>query len=151
MVMNDEKNHNAVRLLLDSSIVSEEVKGLLTDKIFLSQNNDILIDLAKLVFIADSIDIENDQIIARKSVITKKEPNIPIDDVLYRYLLKIKHDTLTDSDILKLKELQKYRSYLKLYQLLNLAMDQKTKIKKINNNASLKMSLTELEEFLNND
>jgi hypothetical protein len=151
MVINDEKTNNALQLILNSSIVTDEVKELLRDTSFLEQNDGIIINLARLIFLADSISIGNNEIVVRKSVTKQQEPKIDIENIIYRYLLKIKHDTIIDADISKLNELKQYKSYQKLYQLLNLAMDQKTKVKKVPNDNGLKMTLANLEMFLNND
>ncbi|MFC2073786.1 hypothetical protein ACFLR3_00900 [Campylobacterota bacterium] len=150
MVAKDEKLYDAKHILLESFRVSDSVKELLKENNFLEQNKDIVLNLARLLFLADSIDIEGDEIIARKRVTRQKEPEIPVDDVIYRYLLKIKHDTLSEADISKLNELQQFLSYSKLHQLLSLAIDQKVKVKKIHDDSSLKMSISELEVFLKN-
>ena len=147
---NEEKINDAYELLISSFRVEDEVKNILKEKAFLEQNPDIIINLARLLFLVDSIAIEDSEIVARKSVSRIKEPKIPIDDVIYKYLLKLKHDTLSDADISKLNELQQYPSYLTLYNLLNTAIDQKVKVQKIDNLMDLKMSLTDLDTFLKN-
>jgi len=147
---NEEKINDAYELLMSSFRVEDEVKNILKERAFLEQNPDIIINLARLLFLVDSIVIEDSEIVARKSVSRIKEPKIPVDDIIYKYLLKLKHDTLSDADISKLNELQQYPSYLTLYNLLNTAIDQKVKVQKIDNLIDLKMSLADLETFLKN-
>jgi hypothetical protein len=151
MVTQEEKFNDAYNLILSSIRVSEEVKNLLKEGLFLEENQGLVLDLAKLLFLVDSIEIENDEIVARKKVSRIKEPVIPIDNIIYRYLLKIKYDKLYDTDILKLNELQQYPSYATLYKLLNLAIDQKVKIKQVLNDANFKMSISSLEVFLHDE
>jgi len=150
MVDNDEKYNDAYELLMSSARVTYEVKNLLKEKLFLDQNPDLIVNLARLLFLVDEIGIEKDEIVARKSVSIIKEPNIPVDKIIYSYLVKIKHDTLSENDILKLNELQEYPSYLKLYQLLTMAMEQKVKIQKNNNMEEFKLSIDALEVYLSN-
>ena len=147
----EEKVNDAYELLMSSFRVDEEIKSLLQKKAFLEQNPDIIINLARLLFLVDSITIEKNEIVARKSVTRIIEPEIPIDTVIYKYLIKIKYDTLSSTDIEKLNELQQYPSYLTLYNLLKTAIDQKVKVQKITNDVDLKMSITGLETFLKND
>lgn len=147
---NKEKDNDAYELLMSSFRVDEEVKNLLKEKAFLEQNPSIIINLARLLFLVDSIVIEDNEIVARKSVSRIEEPKIPVDNVIYQYLVKIKYDTLSSTDISKLNELQQYPSYLTLYNLLNTAIDQRVKVQKIDNLMDLKMSLTDLETFLKN-
>lgn len=151
MVTQEEKFNDAYNLILSSIRVSKEVKNLLKERLFLEENQGLVLELAKLLFLVDSISIENDEIVARKKVSRIKEPAIPIDDIIYRYLLKIKYDKLYDTDILKLNELQQYPSYTTLYTLLNLAIDQKVKIKQVLNDANFKMSIGALEVFLRDE
>lgn len=151
MVEGDEKYNDSYELLMGSTRVTDEVKNLLKDKLFLEQNPEIVLNLARLLFLVDKIDIEKDEIVASRTVITIKEPDIPIDKVIYQYLLKIKHDTLSQNDISKLNELQQYPSYLRLYNLLKRAIDQKVKIQKINDLENFKLSINELEVFLKDE
>ncbi len=150
MVTNEETYFDAYALLLESFRVSEEVKNILKEEPFLEQNPNIVMELAKLLFLVDSIEIENNEIVARKKVSRINEPKIPVDDIIYRYLIKIKYDKLSDTDIMKLNELQQYPSYLLLYKLLSLSIDQNVKIKQVDNDVDLKLSINELEAFLNN-
>ncbi len=150
MVTNEETYFDAYALLLESFRVSEEVKNILKEEAFLEQNPNIVMELAKLLFLVDSIEIENNEIVARKKVSRINEPKIPVDDIIYRYLIKIKYDKLSDTDIMKLNELQQYPSYLLLYKLLSLSIDQNVKIKQVDNDVDLKLSINELEAFLNN-
>ena len=145
-----EKVNDAYELLMSSFRVDEEVKSLLQEKAFLEQNPDIIISLARLLFLVDSIVIEKNEIVARKSVSRITEPEIPVDAVIYQYLIKIKYDTLSGTDIEKLNELQQYPSYVTLYNLLRTAIDQKVKVQKVTNDVDLKMSINDLETFLNN-
>ena len=145
-----EKVNDAYELLMSSFRVDEEVKNLLKEKVFLEQNPDIIINLARLLFLVDSIEIEDNKIVARKSVSRIEEPKIPVDDVIYQYLVKLKYDTLSGADISKLSELKQFPSYLTLYKLLSTAIDQKVKVQKIDNDSDLKMSLVDLETFLKN-
>lgn len=151
MVIKEEKYEDAYALLLESFQVSQEVKNLLKEKAFLEQNEGLILELARLLFLADSIDIENDKIVVKKKVSRIEEPVIPVDDIIYRYLIKIKYDKLSDTDISKLNELQQYPSYIQLHKLLSLAIDQRVKIKQVEHDTSLKMSIHELEVFLNNE
>lgn len=151
MVIKEEKYEDAYALLFESFLVSQEVKDLLKEKAFLEQNEGLVLELARLLFLADSIEIDDNEIVVRKKVSRKKEPIIPVDDVIYRYLVKIKYDKLSDSDIIKLNELQQYPSYVQLHKLLSLSIDQKVKVKQIKNDTGLKMSINELEAFLNNE
>ena len=148
MVEGDEKYNDSYELLLSSSRVTDEVKKLLKEKLFLEQNPDIVLNLARLLFLVDGIAIEKDEIVARRTVSIIKEPDIPIDKVINQYLLKIKYDTLSRNDIDKLNELQQYPSYLRLYTLLKKAIDQKVKIQKIDDLERLKLSIELLEVFL---
>lgn len=147
---NEEKINEAYELLMSSFRVDDKVKNLLKEKAFLEQNPEIILNLARLLFLVDVIEIEDNEIVARKIVSRIEEPKIPVDDVIYKYLLKLKHDTLSGADISKLSELQQYPSYLTLYKLLSAAIDQKVKIQKIDNDSDLKMSLIDLEIFLKN-
>lgn len=151
MVIKEEKYEDAYALLLESFRVSQEVKNLLNEKAFLEQNEGLILELARLLFLADSIDIENDEIVVRKKVSRIEEPVIPVDDIIYRYLIKIKYDKLSGTDISKLNELQQYPSYIQLHKLLSLAIDQRVKIKQVEHDTSLKISIHELEVFLNNE
>jgi len=148
MVEGDEKHNDSYELLMSSTRVTDEVKNLLKEKLFLEQNPEIVLNLARLLFLVDEINIEKDEIVARRRVSIIKEPNIPVDKVIYQYLVKIKHDTLSQNDISKLNELQQYPSYLRLYTLLKKAIDQKVKIQKIDNLENFKLSIGELEVFL---
>ena len=150
MVVKEEKYEDAYALLFESFRVSQEVKNLLMEKSFLEQNEGLILELARLLFLADSIEIENDEIVVRKKVSRIEEPVIPIDDIIYRYLIKIKYDKLSDTDISKLNELQQYPSYILLHKFLSLAIDQRVRIENIEHDPSLKMSITELEAFLYN-
>lgn len=149
MVM-EEKYNDAYSLLLESSRVSQEIKDLISNQEFLDQNQNIIIDLARLLFLADSIEIYDNEIIVKKTVSKIQEPNIPVNDIIYRYLIKIKYDKLLENDILKLNELQQYPSYSRLYKLLTLAIDQTVQIKQIENDNDFKLSIDELEVFLKN-
>ncbi|WP_152184896.1 hypothetical protein [Sulfurimonas indica] len=150
MVIKEESYEDAYALLFESFKVSQEVKNLLKEKGFLEQNQGIVLELARLLFLADAIEINNNEIIARKTISRIKEPVIPINDIIYRYLIKIKYDTLSEADILKLNELQQYPSYSRLYKLLTLAIDQTVQIKQIENDNNFKLSIDELEVFLKN-
>lgn len=149
MVM-EEKYNDAYSLLLESSRVSQEIKDLISNQEFLDQNQNIIIDLARLLFLADSIEIYDNEIIVKKTVSKIQEPNIPVNNIIYKYLIKIKYDKLLENDILKLNELQQYPSYSKLYKLLTLAIDQTVQIKQIENDNDFKLSIDELEVFLKN-
>ena len=146
----EEKYNDAYSLLLESSRVSQEIKDLISNQEFLDQNQNIIIDLARLLFLADSIEIYDNEIIVKKTVSKIQEPNIPVNDIIYRYLIKIKYDKLLENDILKLNELQQYPSYSRLYKLLTLAIDQTVQIKQIENDNDFKLSIDELEVFLKN-
>jgi len=146
----EEKANDAYELLMSSFRVDEEVKSLLQEKAFLEQNPDIIINLARLLFLVDSIIIEKNEIVARKSVARITEPEIPVDDIIYKYLIKIKYDTLSKTDIERLNELKQYPSYVTLYNLLRQAIDQKVKVQKVTNDVDLKMSIIDLETFLSN-
>jgi len=148
MVEGDEKYNDSYELLMGSTRVTDEVKNLLKEKLFLEQNPEIVLNLARLLFLVDEIGVDKNEIVARRRVSTIKEPNIPIDKIIYRYLVKIKHDTLSPNDVSKLNELQQYPSYLRLYNLLKRAIDQKVKIQKIDNLEKLKLSINTLEVFL---
>lgn len=147
----DEKFYDSFELIMSSMRVSDNVKELLKQKPFVEQNLDIIYNLARLLFLVDVIDIEENEIVARKKVSLIKEPKIPVNDIIYKYLLKIKHDTLSANDIIKLNELQQYSSYQTLHKLISLAIDQKVKVKRISDDQGLKMTLDELEVFLKND
>ena len=149
MVM-EEKYNDAYSLLLESSRVSQEIKDLISNQEFLDQNQNIIIDLARLLFLADSIEIYDNEIIVKKTVSKIQEPNIPVNNIIYKYLIKIKYDKLLENDILKLNELQQYPSYSRLYKLLTLAIDQTVQIKQIENDNDFKLSIDELEVFLKN-
>ena len=146
----EEKYDDAYSLLLESSRVSQEIKDLINNQEFLDQNQNIIIDLARLLFLADSIEIYDNEIIVKKTVSKIQEPNIPVNDIIYRYLIKIKYDKLLENDISKLNELQQYPSYSRLYKLLTLAIDQTVQIKQIENDNDFKLSIDELEVFLKN-
>lgn len=146
----DERTNDAYELLMSSFRVDTKVKELLKEKAFLEQNPDIILNLARLLFLVDSIIIEDNEIVARKSVSLIEEPVIPVDDVIYQYLVKIKYDTLSNTDISKLSELQQFPSYLNLYTLLSEAINQKVKVQNITLDSDLKMSIVDLETFLKN-
>jgi len=146
----EEKYDDAYSLLLESSRVSQEIKDLISNQEFLDQNQNIIIDLARLLFLADSIEIYDNEIIVKKTVSKIQEPNIPVNDIIYRYLIKIKYDKLLENDISKLNELQQYPSYSRLYKLLTLAIDQTMQIKQIEDDSDFKLSIDELEVFLKN-
>jgi len=150
MVIKEEKYEDAYALLFESFRVSQEVKDLLKEKIFLEQNEGLVLELARLLFLADSIEIYDNEIVVRKKISRIEEPKIPVDDIIYRYLIKIKYDKLSDVDISKLNELQQYPSYLKLHQLLSRAIDQRVKVIDVKHDTILKMSINELEVFLHN-
>jgi len=150
MVVKEEIYEDAYALLFESFKVSQEVKNLLKEKAFLEQNEGLVLELARLLFLADSIEIDEDEIIVRKKVSRIEEPVIPVDDIIYRYLIKIKYDKLSDADISKLNELQQYPSYVLLHKLLSLAIDQRVKVKGVETDTSLKMSINDLEVFLHN-
>ncbi len=147
----DEKFYDSYELIMSSMRVSDDVKELLKQKLFLEQNPEIIYNLARLLFLVDFIEIEENEIVARKKVSRIKEPKIPVNEVIYKYLLKIKHNSLSENDITKLNELQQYPSYTKLYKLISLAIDLQVKVQRITDDESLKMTLNELENFLNND
>jgi len=151
VVTKEEKYQDAYALLFESFRVSQEVKDLLKEKAFLEKNESLVLELARLLFLADSVEIENDEIIVRKKISRIKEPVIPVDNIIYRYLIKIKYDKLSDKDISKLNELQQYPSYIELHKLLSIAIDQRVKVKNVENDTSLKMSINELEAFLYNE
>jgi len=151
MVKREENYEDAYALLFESFRVSQEVKNLLKEKAFLEQNEGLVLELARLLFLADSIEIDEDEIVVRKKVSRIEEPIIPVDDIIYRYLIKIRYEKLSDSDISKLNELQKYPSYIQLHKLLSLAIDQRVKVENVENDISLKMSINELEVFLYNE
>ncbi len=145
-----EKVNDAYELLMSSFRVDEEVKSLLKEKAFLEQNPDIVLNLARLLFLVDSIVVKKNEIVARKSISRIEEPKIPVDNVIYQYLIKIKYDTLSSTDIEKLHELQQYPSYVALYNLLKTAIDQKVRVQKVIDDIDLKMSIIDLETFLQN-
>ncbi len=147
----NEKFYDSYELIMSSLRVSDDVKELLKQKLFLEQNPEIIYNLSRLLFLVDFIEIEENEIVARKKVSRIKEPKIPVNEVIYKYLLKIKHNSLSDHDIKKLNELQQYPSYIKLYKLISLAIDLQVKVQKIIDDKNLKMTIEELEVFLNNE
>jgi len=150
-MVNENKLKDACSLLLNSDMVSEDVKNLIKDSNFVEKNKQIVLNIAKLFFLADEIFLENGYIVARKKIeINNKieEPKIDVKSVIKVVLTKIKYDTLNANDIEKINELKQFPSYKKLYNLLIKAIDQKGKIQKIKNDNKLNMSINQLENFL---
>lgn len=149
-MVDDELYSDSYALLMSSSRVRDDVKDLLKEKLFLIQNPDIIIHLARLLFLSDSIEVEQNEIVARKKVSIEKEPDIPVKKAINLYLNKIKYDTLSPKDLKKINELQKYLSYNRLYKAISEAIEQKNKIKNIEYIDDID-TIEKLEMFLQNE
>jgi hypothetical protein len=112
----DDRFTSAYFMLMDSERVSEEVKAILKNKEFVENEKDLIIDLAKMLVIADKIYFKDGTIIAEKKIL--KPLNINENEFIYKFLLKLKYNKLTEKDLKKIESLQNYPSYQELYFLL---------------------------------
>ena len=65
----DDRYTLAYFMLMDSDRVSEEVKAILKNKKFVENEKDLIIDLAKMLVIADKIYLKDGTIIAEKKIL----------------------------------------------------------------------------------
>ena len=84
------KFEEAYQFLLLSDKVNDDVKYILKQPKFKLENKEIIIDLAKLLFICDEIILEDDKVIAKKEIL--KTPQIDIDKTIDVMLMKIKYN-----------------------------------------------------------
>jgi hypothetical protein len=119
----DDKFTMSYFMLLDSENVSDEVKLILKNKNFLENEKDLIIDLAKLLIIADRLYFKDGNIIAEKKVL--KPLKINEDELIYKFLLKLKYNKLTQKDLVKIESFKEYPEYQELYLLLKNSLNKK--------------------------
>ena len=149
---------NFVNNIIDSYLIVSHgskidmaLKKFLENDEIIDSNPNLLQDLAKIYFYCDSISIEDNNILIRKNICLRAEPNAPkidIDKAILTALNKIKYNKLTQLDIDKIRELEQYPEYFKLYTLLIKAIEYEIKIKNLTDD-QCKITLNELEAFLN--
>lgn len=146
----------AHKLLNESSKIHENLKSLLNQTQFIDSNPKILLELAKLYFYADTIELIEDKIIASRKVTVTNEienqadqnaPEIDVEKIIFIVLQKIKYDRLQNKDLEKLHELNEFSMYKTLYMTLLEAINQKHRFKILPDD-ELKMTLPQLEAFL---
>lgn len=140
---------HAYNLLNDSNNISSELKTYLSTPQFIKDNPALILSLAKLYFHADTISIQNGEIVIRKEIVLPKEKTLDIDEakIISMVLKKIKFDRLSEKDLEKINELKEYKEHEKLYELLTKAIEYKYLIKHFNN-SQLEMTKDELEKFM---
>ena len=112
----DDKFTMAYFMLMDSERVSDEVKLVLKNKKFIENEKDLIIDLAKMLVVADKIYFKDGTIIAERRVLKPLEINE--NEFIYKFLLKLKYNKLTQKDLEKVESLKEYPKYQELYLLL---------------------------------
>lgn len=146
----------AHKLLNESSKIHENLKSLLNQTQFIDSNPKILLELAKLYFYADTIELIEDKIIASRRVTVTNEiesyenqtaPVIDVEKVIFMVLQKIKYDRLQNKDLEKLHELNEFSTYKTLYITLIEAINQQHRFKILPDD-ELKMTLAQLQVFL---
>jgi hypothetical protein len=142
----DDKFTIAYFLLLDSDRVSDEVKLILKNKEFVENEKQLIIDLAKILIVADRIYLKNDTIIAEKRILKPLEINE--DEFLYKFLLKLKYNKLTQKDLEKIESLKNYPKYTNFYYLLKECLNKKH-LFLYKSDSELKLTKEELKELLN--
>jgi len=119
----DDKFTMAYFMLMDSDRVSDEVKLVLKNKKFVENEKDLIIDLAKILIVADKIYLKDDSIVAEKKILKPLEINE--NEFIYKFLLKLKYNKLTQKDLEKIEALKEYPKYQELYFLLKNCLDKK--------------------------
>jgi len=142
----DDKFTIAYFMLMDSDRVSDEVKLVLKNKKFIENEKDLIIDLAKMLVVADKIYFKDGSIVAEKKILKPLE--IDENEFIYKFLLKLKYNKLTQKDLEKVESLKEYPKYKELYFLLKDCLDKRHFFTyKLDN--ELKLSKKELKEILN--
>jgi len=132
----DDKFTMAYFMLIDSDRVSDEVKLVLKNKKFIENEKDLIIDLAKILVVADKIYFKEGSIIAEKKILKPLE--IDENEFIYKFLLKLKYDRLTQKDLEKVESLKEYPQYQELYFLLKKCLNKKDYFKyKLDNELKL--------------
>jgi len=143
--MND-KYTTAYFMLMDSDIVSDEVKLVLKNKKFIENEKDLIIDLAKMLLISDKIYLKDGSIITEKKIL--KPLKINENEFIYRFLLKLKYNKLNHKDLEKIESLKEYPQYQELYILLKTSLNKRDFFTyKLDN--ELQLSKENLKEILN--
>ena len=119
----DDKFTMAYFMLMDSDRVSDEVKSVLKNKKFIENEKDLIIDLAKMLVVSDKIYFKDGNIIAEKKVL--KPLDINENEFIYKFLLKLKYNRLTQKDLEKVETLKEYPKYQELYLLLKECLDKR--------------------------
>ncbi len=140
---------HAYNLLNDSNNISSELKTHLSSPQFIKDNPALILSLAKLYFHADTISIQNGEIVISKEIVLPEEKTLEIDEakIISMVLKKLKYDRLNDKDLGKINELKEYKEHVKLYELLTKAIEYKYLIKHFND-SQLEMTKDELEKFM---
>jgi len=142
----DDKFTMAYFMLMDSDRVSDEVKSVLKNKKFIENEKDLIIDLAKMLVVADKIYLKDGTIIAERRVLKPLE--IDENEFIYKFLLKLKYNKLTQKDLEKVESLKEYPKYQELYFLLKDCLDKRHFFAyKLDN--ELKFTKEKLKEILN--
>ena len=142
----DDKFTMAYFMLMDSDRVSDEVKLVLKNKKFVENEKDLIIDLAKMLVVADKIYLKDGIIIAEKKIL--KPLNINENEFIYKFLLKLKYNKLTQKDLEKVESLQNYPNYQELYLLLKDCLNKRHYFKYKPDN-ELQLTKEKLKEILN--
>jgi len=142
----DDKFTMAYFMLMDSDRVSDEVKLVLKNKKFIKNEKDLIIDLAKMLIVADKIYLKDGTIIAEKKILKPLE--IDENEFIYKFLLKLKYNKLTHKDLEKVESLKEYPKYQELYFLLKDCLDKRHFFTYKSDN-ELKFTKEKLKEILN--
>lgn len=137
-------------LLKNGNIVSSKVKEYIQEESFIDQNPNILLELAKIYFYSDSIDIQDSKIIVSKSIKLPQKQDVPVidyDSIIPKVLKRIKHDLLTNQELNKFKELQNYQEHQDFSKLIMLSIESKVKIKKLSDD-DLNITISDLQQLL---
>jgi len=142
----DDKFTMAYFMLMDSDRVSDEVKSVLKNKKFIENEKDLIIDLGKMLIVADKIYLKDGIIIAERRILKPLE--IDENEFIYKFLLKLKYNKLTQKDLEKVESLKEYPKYQELYFLLKDCLDKRHFFAyKLDN--ELKFTKEKLKEILN--
>jgi len=144
MICNIEE---AYQFLLLSDKVSDEVKYILKQESFKKDNPDMILDLAKLLFICDEIILDDDSIIAKKKILDTS--NIDTKTFLTKVLMRIKFNQIDNQTMSKIDELKNYPKYKQLHSLLIKAIEYSSKIQLLEKEEVRKLDIKSLESLLN--
>jgi len=142
----DDKLTMAYFMLMDSDRVSDEVKLVLKNKKFIDNEKDLIIDLAKMLIVADKIYLKDDTIIAERKILKPLEINE--NEFIYKFLLKLKYNKLTQKDLEKTESLKEYPKYRELHFILKDCLNKRHYFT-YKPDSELQLNKTELKELLN--